>query len=284
MGFTSLISTGDLIRHLDADDWAVVDCRFDLNDKDRGRKEYLDAHIPGAVYAHLDEDLSGAIIKGETGRHPLPSVEAMESRFGEWGIGHGVQVVVYDDAGGAMASRLWWMLHYAGHEQAAVLDGGWQAWTREQNSVRSGEESNEFRHFEAHLQEHMAANADEVERRRRESDWLVLDARDVGRYRGEFEPIDPIAGHIPGAHSAPFMENLTQDGYFQSPDELRNRFERVLGPVDPEQVIHHCGSGVTACHNALAMHHAGLGHSRLYPGSWSEWITDPERDIATGEE
>ncbi len=280
MGFSSLISTDDLERHLDADDWVIVDCRFVLDDRDSGRQDYLRGHIPGAVYAHMEEDLSGQILPGKTGRHPLPTPGEMEERFGSWGIGPGVQVVVYDDSAGGMAARLWWMLQYAGHEGVAVLDGGWGAWMREGRPVKRGEEQNEPRRFTAEFQEHLAVDADEVDRRRRDADWLVLDARETARYLGELEPIDPVAGHIPGARSAPFMENLTPDGHFRSRTELRDRFLRIIGQAAPDHVIHHCGSGVTACHNILAMRHAGLHGGKLYPGSWSEWITDPKREVA----
>ncbi len=284
MAYTSLISTGDLHRYVGENDWVIVDCRFSLHSTERGRKNYHEAHIPGAVYAHLDEDLSGPVLPGETGRHPLPSLDAMARRFGGWGISDEVQVVAYDDAGGAIAARLWWMLQYAGHDAAAVLDGGWPAWRREGLPVRRGVERNEPRTFVPKPREHLVVGTPDVDRLRKNPDWKILDARDSERYRGEIEPIDRVAGHIPGALSVPFKENLTDDGAFRSQDELRKRFRAVLGSTSTEHVVHHCGSGVTACHNVLAMRHAGLGDAKLYPGSWSEWITDPNREVATEHE
>lgn len=284
MGYTSLISTSDLARHLDATDWVIVDCRFSLDDKERGVNHYRQAHIPGAVYTHLDDDLSATVVPDETGRHPLPSHEVMARRFGALGIGSGMQVVAYDDSGGAIAARLWWMLQYLGHDDAAVLDGGWNAWTAEGRPVSSGVEQMPARTFNARPRPHMVVEAEEVERIRRDPNWRLLDARDAARYRGEVEPIDPVAGHIPGAVSAPFKENLGDDGRFRPQEELRERFGRIIGAVPADRVVHHCGSGVTACHNLLAMRHAGLGDAKLYPGSWSEWIVDERRAVTQGSE
>lgn len=283
MGHTSLIPTGDLAHHLDDPHWVIVDCRFSLDDTKRGRKEYLAAHIPRAVYAHLDEDLSAPVIAGETSRHPLPSTDEMAERFGRMGIGDGTQVVAYDDAGGAIAARLWWMLQYLGHDAAAVLDGGWPAWIAENRPVHEGAERNEPQTLTAKPREHLIVDAEDVERIRHDPAWRLLDARDAARYRGEVEPIDPVSGHIPGALSAPFKENLSDDGRFRSQEELRARFRGILGDTPSDRVATHCGSGVTAAHNILAMRHAGLGDAKLYAGSWSEWILSPTRPVAKGE-
>lgn len=273
MIYSTLITSLELAEHLGDDDWVLVDCRFSLGDPQRGRKEYLEGHIPGAAYVHLNEDLSGEIIPGETGRHPLPSIDEMASRFGSWGIADGVQVVAYDDAGGSIAARLWWMLQYLGHDDVAVLDGGWQRWRGMDLPTRAGHEENVPRSFTPRPRPEWVVDADRVEVLRAKSSWRLVDARDAERYRGEVEPIDPVAGHIPGALSAPFKENLTESGLFRKPEDLRKRFKSVVGDTPADHIISYCGSGVTAAHNALAMAHAGIGHPRLYVGSWSDWIT-----------
>lgn len=284
MAFTTLIDPETLQRHLEHPDWVVVDCRFSLSDPAYGCRAYREAHIPGAVYAHLDEDLSGPIVPGRTGRHPLPDPDWLAQKLGAWGIDNRTQVVAYDDAGGAFAARLWWLLGWLGHDAVAVLDGGWSRWVREGRPVRGGIETRPRRTFVPRIRPERVVSADEVLQHLHDPAWRLLDARAPARYRGEQEPIDPVAGHIPGAVNAPFAENLTPDGTFRPPDELRQRFEALLGDVPPERVICYCGSGVTAVHNLLAMAHAGLPGARLYAGSWSEWITDPRRPVARGGE
>lgn len=281
--YTTLIAADVLAAHLDDPDWAVVDCRFSLQEPERGRRAYQAGHIPGAVYAHLDEDLSGPVIPGRTGRHPLPAPEIFAARLGRWGIGHTTQVVAYDDAGGAYAARLWWMLRWLGHEAAAVLDGGWQAWVAAGFPQRAGTETRSPAVFTVRLRPERVATAADVMVRRLDPDWRVLDARGADRFRGENETIDPVAGHIPGAVSAPYADNLTPDGHFRDVESLRRRYQALLGDVPATRAICYCGSGVTAAHDVLAMLHAGLGEGLLYPGSWSEWITDPTRPIATGD-
>jgi len=280
MAFITLIDSETLESHLNDPDWVVVDCRFSLTDPSDGRRAYLQAHIPGAVYAHLEEDLSGPVVPGKTGRHPLPDPGVLAATFSRWGIDTRVQVVAYDDAGGAMAAaRLWWLLRWLGHDAVAVLDGGWSHWIREGRPIRSGNEVREPRMFRPRMRPEYVVTAEEVARVRMDPAWRLLDVRAPMRFRGEQEPIDPVAGHIPGALNAPFAENLTIEGRFRSPQELRARFEALLGSVPPERVICYCGSGVTAAHTLLAMTHAGLQGARLYAGSWSEWITDPARPI-----
>lgn len=283
MMYRTLIAISDLAAHLDDPDWVVVDCRFSLLDPGRGRKEYLRAHVPGAVYAHLDDELSGPILHGVTGRHPLPSPAAVAERFGNWGITDGVQVTAYDDAGGGIAARLWWMLRFLGHDAAAVLDGGWPAWDAEGRPTAAGAESQPRRTFTPRVRENWTVDAEQVDALRVDPAWKLLDAREAIRFRGEEEPIDPVAGHIPGALSVPFLDNLEESGRFRSRDALRSRFDEIIGTTPPKRVVSHCGSGVTACHNILAMEHAGLPGGRLYPGSWSEWITDPARAVAADE-
>jgi thiosulfate/3-mercaptopyruvate sulfurtransferase len=282
MKYITLIAPSDLNRSLNDENWAVMDCRFSLTRPELGRSDYSRRHIAGAVYAHLEEDLSGPVVSGRTGRHPLPGVEDFGRTLSRWGIDSGVQVVVYDDAGGAIAARLWWMLNWVGHDAVALLDGGWQAWVGQGYPVRSGQEFRHERRFIPNLRPGLVASASEVATLRNDPAYRLLDARSAVRFRGEQEPIDPVAGHIPGAISAPYEENLDRDGVFLPPDTLRSRFERIMGAIDPKNVVCYCGSGVTAAHNLLALTHAGLGGGRLFAGSWSEWITDPKKPVAAG--
>jgi len=280
MIFTTLISTTELARHLDEPDWAILDCRFTLTDPPRGRRDYLQAHIPGAVYAHLDEDLSGLMVRGQTGRHPLPSIEMAAQTFSNWGIAPGVQVVAYDDAGGALAAgRAWWMLGWLGHKAVAVLDGGWQAWQRQGLPVWNREDTRSPRLFIPHEHPEKVVNASQVDAMRLDPAYRVFDGRSAERYHGENETIDPIAGHIPGAWNVPYMDNLTPYNTFRPVYELRALYQAEFENVPAERTVFYCGSGVTSIVNILAMAHAGLGEARLYAGSWSEWITDPKRPV-----
>ena len=282
MRFTTLISASELRLHLDDPDWAVVDCRFSLDDTERGARDYLKAHIPSAVYAHMDDDLSRKKIPGVTGRHPLPEIPVFAETLSRWGVDSATQVVVYDDANGTMAARLWWMLNWLGHSSVALLDGGWAAWHRFGLPSRSGEESRPQKRFEPREVPGAYVLAEQVQRYRKDPGYVILDARSAPRFRGEMEPIDPVAGHIPGSVSAPCDQNVSADGTFLPPDVLRARFEGLVKSVPPENVICYCGSGVTAAHNLIAIAYAGLGMGRLYAGSWSEWITDPARPVAIG--
>ncbi len=286
MSHTLLISTDELALHLDNPDWVVVDCRFRLDDVDAGRKAYLDAHVPGALYAHLDDDLSGTILPGETGRHPLPKAAHFAAKLAWWGIDEKTQVVVYDDLGGVFAGRLWWMLNWLGHKNVAVLDGDWRQWIKEVRPTLSGEDSCTPCTFIPHIQQQMEASADEVLANLENDNFTLVDARDEQRYRGEVSSMDPVAGHIPGAISAFFAHNLDENGKFKSPEELRAYYTELLADPDagivPEDIVFYCGSGVSAAHDLLAMELAGLGKHRLYVGSWSHWIVDLERPIAIG--
>jgi len=285
MTFTSLIRADELAQHLFDPDWIIVDCRFSLANLERGRLNYLKAHIPGAIYAHLDEDLSAPIIPGKTGRHPLPSAEEAARRFGQMGVGPGMQVVAYDDLGGALAAvRLWWMLRWLGHDAVAVLDGGWKRWVKEGRPVTGGSETRPSRTFPFKERKELSFTTEEVDALRRKPDYRVFDARAYERYLGQNETIDPVAGHIPGAYSASYAENLIADGDFRPPEELRQHYESLLGGIAAEKAIFYCGSGVTSIHNILAMQYAGMGEARLYAGSWSEWITDRSRPVAIGSE
>ena len=280
---TTLIDVQTLHRHHRDPDWRVIDARFSLADADQGAREYAEGHVPGAVYAHLDDDLSGPIVPGVTGRHPLPSVERAVEVFSLLGIDENVQVAVYDGAGGSVAARVWWMLRWLGHDAVAVVDGGWPAWTGEGMPVTRDVPQAAPRDFKPDVRPHLATDVEGVDGYRVNVDWAVLDARTPERYRGEQEPIDPVAGHIPGARCASFDGNLGEDGRFLPPEELRRRFEVLLGGIPAERAVNYCGSGVSACHNLLAIAHAGLGDAVLYPGSWSEWITDEDRPVGVGD-
>jgi thiosulfate/3-mercaptopyruvate sulfurtransferase len=277
---TTLISPAELAPHLDDPHWLVVDCRFALADLAKGRVSYELAHIPGAVYAHLNDDLSSPVVPGVTGRHPLPTPTVAAATFGRMGIGSETQVVAYDDMGGALAaSRLWWMLRWLGHDAVAVLDGGIQRWQRDNFPLRGGVEIRPAQPFTARLRPDLLVTADQVDVMRQDAACRVFDARSADRYRGQNETIDPVAGHIAGAISAPFASNLAQDGAFRSAGELKAYYQGLLGKASAENVAVYCGSGVTAIHDILAMKVAGLGDARLYAGSWSEWITNPQRAI-----
>lgn len=279
MRFHTLISCAALAANIDDPNYVVVDCRFSLDDSLRGRRAYLEGHIPGAVYAHMDDDLSGPVIRGKTGRHPLPTVERFSQTLSRLGIDRRVQVVVYDDKAGATAARLWWMLRWVGHDDVAVLDGGILRWRHEGRQIRVGPEERRSRVFQPVPRPELAIDVSEVLVQAKNPAWRIFDSRIVERYRGEKETIYPVAGHIAGALNAPHPENLKSDGGFKSAELLRARFQALVGPVPAEQTVFYCGAGVTAAHNVLAFAHAGLGEARLYVGSWSEWITDPNRPI-----
>jgi len=276
--YQTLIDCEALSRRLGDPAWVVVDCRFDLADTGRGRKEYLESHIPGAVYAHLDQDLSGPpIIAG--GRHPLPAAEALIAPFSHLGIDAGKQVVAYDDASGSLAAaRLWWLLRYMGHEAVAVLDGGWSAWQDAGRPVRSDVETNSPAAFHGQPRNERVVLVHEVFKLP-----LLIDSRDPARYRGEVEPVDPVAGHIPGAINHFWKWNLDANGRFLNSGQLREKFLSIFKDTQAGDAVFYCGSGVTACHNLLAVAHAGLPLPRLYAGSWSEWCSGPTRPVATGE-
>jgi thiosulfate/3-mercaptopyruvate sulfurtransferase len=278
--YTTLITTDHLAAHLD-DTWAVVDCRYDLKNDGAGREQYLAGHIPGAVYASLSHDLS-ATPTGANGRHPLPSPEQLAETFGRLGIGDDTQVVIYDEATGMFASRLWWLLRYMGHDAAAVLDGGWTKWTAEGRAARAGEETRRAAAFTPRPRPHMRVDVRDVESIALDRSTLLVDARAPERFEGRTEPLDRVPGHIPGAVNHHYHSNMAPDGTLLSTDALRERFHETLNGRRPEDVVMYCGSGVSACQNLLAMEAAGLPGARLYAGSWSEWSSDPRRPVETG--
>lgn len=287
---TTLIDVKELAALAPAD-VLIVDCRFDLmapgsgqRDVGKGERDYREGHIPGAVYASLDSDLSDLSRKSQgLGRHPLPLEAAFSESLSRWGWQEGMQIVCYDAANGSLAAaRLWWLLRLSGFRDVAVLDGGFQAWTAAGLPVESGDVAPEPRpasvHFDAdqYIVDHATL--------RNVAQRVLLDARAAPRYRGEVEPIDPVGGHVPGALNRPFSENLQDDGHFKPADVLRQEFQALLGAHAPSDVVHMCGSGVTACHNLLAMEHAGLTGSRLYAPSWSGWVSDASRPVTKGAE
>lgn len=278
--FDTLITTADLAQRLGAADLVVCDVRFDLAQPDWGDAQYRAGHIPGAVYVHLDRDLS-APKTGRNGRHPLPTPEAAAATFGRLGIAAGMQVVAYDQASGMFASRLWWMLRWLGFEAVAVLDGGYTKWTGEGRPVATQVPAPAPIPFAARRVT-PTVNATGVMASLARQTLCIVDARAPERFRGETEPLDPVAGHIPGARNRPYAQNLNADQTLKSAATLRAEFEALLDGVPHDAVVHSCGSGVSACHNILAMEVAGIRGSRLYPGSWSEWCADPLRPVATG--
>ena len=271
--FATLIDGDNLAAHLADPDWVIVDCRFRLDDTEFGRREYEASHIPGAVYAHLDEVLCNPPMT-DNGRHPLPPPEILIERMGRLGIDSSKQVVAYDDKNGMVAARLWWLLRYLGHDAVAVLDGGWPAWLETRRSLHSGTEENAAVEFTGNPRMEWVVLANDVP-----DVALLVDSRAPERYRGEVEPIDSVAGHIPGAVNYFYQDSWSENGRYLPPAQIRQRMQAVLGETDSDEAVFYCGSGVTACVNLLALTYAGLGNGRLYAGSWSDWITDPARPI-----
>jgi thiosulfate/3-mercaptopyruvate sulfurtransferase len=288
--YTTLIESAELAAPLThaAAQWALVDCRFDLARPEWGQGAYAAGHVPSALYAHLDQDLSGPI-SPLTGRHPLPNPDRLAETFGRWGIDAEVQVVAYDQGNGAYASRLWWLLRWAGHKKVAVLNGGFAAWQQAGLPVEATVTQRQPRKFIFRGGLEQVVSTAELERAVRDGTVasgaaMLVDARAADRFAGEHETIDPVAGHIPGARNHPFARNLDANGRFLPASQLRERWTTTLGAsaARPGAVIAMCGSGVTACHNLLALEVAGLGGAQLYAGSWSEWIRSPEHPVATG--
>ena len=278
MTYRSLIETRTLVSRLSDPAVAIVDCRFDLKDTAWGEREYAARHVPGAVYASLDADMSG-VTTGRNGRHPLPDPAALSRTFGRLGIDEDTQVVAYDQDTGIYASRFWWLLRWLGHDAVAVVDGGFTKWLHEHAPTRSGVESRAPRPFAGTPRPGWVADVGEVATVSGAGGSRLLDARAPERFRGENETIDKVGGHIPGALNHFYKWNLTDANTFRPPAQLRDRIRESIGDVAPERVINYCGSGVTACHNLLAFEHAGLRGARLFVGLWSEWSSDPKRPV-----
>ena len=279
--FRTLLSVADLQAHLFDRDWCVIDCRHNLMDFGEGWRLYQQGHIPGAGFAHIEEDLAGPKT-GRNGRHPLPDRDELVERFREWGIDNDTQIVGYDAQGGQFAVRLWWLARWLGHERVALLDGGWPAWLAATQWSSTELPERPPGRFEARASLVTVADAAAAAAAGRDRAQVLIDARAGERFRGEQEPIDPVAGHIPGAINRFWQDNLTPAGTFKPAAQLHAEYEALLAGNAPSRVTHNCGSGVTACHNEFAMEHAGLPGSTLYAGSWSEWVADPARPVATG--
>lgn len=285
MASTPLISTAELAAPPADALLRIVDCRFDLSDPDAGVRAYQMSRIPGARYADLNRDLSDLRLSATHGRHPLPDLTRLAASLARLDLTRDAHVVAYDQDSGAYAARLWWLLRCLGFAHVKVLDGGYVAWQAEDRGIETGPPP---QHPPSRIPAHLrfsataALDATALQRGLQNGSVLLLDARGAARFRGEVEPIDPVAGHVPGAINRPYAENLRGDGRFKDPAQLRREFGALLDGRTPAQVVHMCGSGVTACHNRLAMEHAGLRGSRLYPDSWSGWITDRSRPVAVG--
>jgi thiosulfate/3-mercaptopyruvate sulfurtransferase len=284
MPLAQLLSASQLQQRLAQPDLLILDCRFALDDSAYGQRSYGEGHIPGAQFADLEHDLSGPIHKGITGRHPLPDPTQLLQRLRDWGLNDSSEVVLYDDGPGAFAARAWWLLAWLGKREGVyLLDGGLKAWreaggelTHDLPAPRSGT-------YDGHPDASLLVDAQHLQQHLHDGQLCLLDARALPRFRGEVEPLDPVAGHIPGAQCAVFTDNLDSDGYFLSSAKLRQRFAAQLGERPASSLVAYCGSGVTACHNLFALCLAGYPLAALYAGSWSEWITDPARPVATGD-
>ncbi|MEI7613144.1 MAG: sulfurtransferase [Betaproteobacteria bacterium] len=279
MSYSTLVSCAVLAEHLNDPAWRVFDCRHQLANVQYGESAYAEGHLPGAFFMHMDRDLSGPLT-GSNGRHPLPDPQVFAAKLGAAGVSRQTQVVVYDDVGGMIAGRLWWMLRWLGHENVALLDGGLPQWVKEGRALTSEVPKFSPAVFAAEVHSDWTVTSADLLTNIQSNQFCVIDARAPDRFRGENETIDPVGGHIPGARNRFCKDNLNADGLFRPAAELRREFLGLLAGVSPEMAVMQCGSGVTACHNQLAMEIAGLHGAKIYPGSWSEWSSDPSRPVA----
>ena len=284
MPIAQLITAAQLQQRLQQPDLLILDCRFALDDPAYGQRSYAEGHIPGAHYADLERDFSGPIHKGVTGRHPLPDANQLLQRLRDWGLNQRSEVVLYDDGPGAFAARAWWLLAWLGKREGVhLLDGGLKAWREADGELSQSPATAAAGDFSGRPDANLLIDAEQLQQRLHDPQLCLLDARALPRFRGEVEPLDPVAGHIPGAQCAVFTDNLDSDGYFLPAEQLRQRFAAQLQQRPASELVAYCGSGVTACHNLFALCLAGYPLAPLYAGSWSEWITDPARPVAAGD-
>lgn len=285
MPLAQLLTAAQLQQRLQQPDLLILDCRFALDDPTYGQRNYAEGHIPGAQFADLERDLSGPIHKGVTGRHPLPDAKQLLRRLRDWGLHQRSEVVLYDDGPGAFAARAWWLLAWLGKREGVyLLDGGLKAWREAGGELSQNLATSAPGDFAGKPDASLLIDAERLQQRLHDPHLCLLDARALPRFKGEVEPLDPVAGHIPGARCAVFTDNLDSDGHFLSAGQLRQRFAAYLGERPASELVAYCGSGVTACHNLFALCLAGYPLAPLYAGSWSEWITDPSRPVASGAE
>ena len=284
MPIAQLITAQHLQQRLQQPGLLILDCRFALNDPAYGSRSYAEGHIPGALYADLERDLSGPVHKGVTGRHPLPDAAQLLQCLRNWGLSENTEVILYDDGSDAFAARAWWLLAWLGKREGVyLLDGGLKAWRAAGYPLSQEVPALQPGTFNGQPDPSLVLDATQLQQRLGQQQLCLLDARALPRFRGEVEPLDPVAGHIPGAQCALFSENLGSDGCFLPAEQLRQRFASLLNGRPVEQLVAYCGSGVTACHNLFALCLAGYPLAPLYAGSWSEWVTDPDRPVATGD-
>ena len=280
MSYKTIISEKDLKNNISNSDFIIFDTRCDIKDSGYGIDSYSEGHIENSIFVDVDTDLASEKQQG-TGRHPLPKVETFCDKLSHWGMDNNKQVVIYDDAGGAFAGRMWWMLRWLGHEDVAVLDGGLNSWVKNGNKLITSPTLFKKSYFEPTINNEMIATLRDVENAQHVLNTILLDARSKERYEGISDPVDPIAGHVPGAISHPLGTNLDRTGKFKGKEELKHNFDKISHDLKEKEIISMCGSGITACHNILALEIAGIKNARLYVGSWSEWITDPNRTVVT---
>ncbi len=282
MKYQTIISVEDLNKNLNTQDWLIFDCRFILKDPEGGLKKFNQGHIPGAQYADMDKDLASPMTS-TSGRHPLPNPDEFINKLQSWGVNNTSQIICYDDMSGAFAARMWWLLKWLGHNDVAVLDGGIDKWTANNLTLETDTQQKAAGSFSGQANNDMWVDVEFVQKELAENNINLLDARSAERFTAKDTKTDPVAGHVPGAMSYPFAENLSKQGVFLPLEELQKRFAPMLPSSEKKEVINMCGSGVTACHNLLAMRIAELPMTRLFVGSWSEWIKDKSRPVATGE-
>ena len=280
MNYSSLISAEETLEHINDPHWRIIDCQFDLKDKAKGFQNYKSAHIPSAIFADIEKDLSSPV-SNRTGRHPLPAINKIRQQFGNLGIQSNTQVVVYDDAFGSFAARLWWLLKWYGHQNVALLNGGLSYWKQMQFPLSREIPVVKPTVYTGEPDMSMIVDAETIFRSLNSSNLTLIDVRDSKRFQGLQEPIDRVAGHIPGAINIPWKTNLDDQGLFLERTELLSNYEEVLNNQSSDNFVFMCGSGITACHSLVAMHYLGKNDAKLYPGSWSEWIENPDLPIQT---